>query len=66
MTEKYVVEAIERLKGDRTVIIIAHRLTTVQNCNMLYLMDAGLIVDSGSYNDLLERNKKFKDMAFVE
>ena len=66
ITEKYVVEAIEQLKGDRTVIIIAHRLTTVQNCNILYLMDGGHIIDSGSYNDLLGRSKRFKDMAFVK
>lgn len=65
LTEKYVVDAIERLKGDRTVIIIAHRLTTVQNCDILYFMDGGFIVDSGSYHDLLKRNKNFKDMAFV-
>ncbi len=63
VTEKYVVEAIERLKGERTIIMIAHRLTTVEKCDMLYLMHHGSIVDSGSYEVLIERNRDFRKMA---
>ncbi|MFA7385349.1 MAG: ABC transporter ATP-binding protein [Candidatus Paceibacterota bacterium] len=63
ITEKYVIEAIERLKEGRTVIIIAHRLTTVKNCDILYMFKEGRIVGSGTYKDLLERNSDFKLMA---
>jgi ATP-binding cassette subfamily C protein len=63
ITEKSVIEAIENLRGDRTIIMIAHRLTTVRNCDVLYFMEAGKIVDEGSYQELLQKNEKFKAMA---
>lgn len=65
VTERYVIEAIERLKGERTVIMIAHRLTTVKNCDILYMMKAGEIVDSGTYQDLITRSGEFQKMASV-
>jgi ATP-binding cassette, subfamily B, bacterial PglK len=45
ITEKYIIESIERLKGDRTVIMIAHRISTVKSCDMIYFMDQGRIID---------------------
>jgi len=63
ITEKEITKAIEKLKGERTVIIIAHRLTTVMNCNKLYLMDKGKIIDGGTYKELLHSNRQFKEMA---
>ena len=62
ITEKYVVEAIERLKGDRTIITIAHRLTTVKNCDCLYLMKDGKIIAKGSYDELLNSSEEFRKM----
>lgn len=52
-TEQEVVEAIERLRGERTVIIVAHRLSTVRKCDRLYMLDAGRVVKSGSYEQVL-------------
>jgi ATP-binding cassette subfamily C protein len=66
ITEKYVIEAIERLRGDRTIIMIAHRLTTVQNCDVIYMMDDGKIVDSGTYDELLEKSSEFRKMSLVD
>lgn len=66
ITEKEINLAIEALKGDRTIIIIAHRLTTVENCNRLYLMKDGKIVDEGNYRDLIQKNRDFRKMALVE
>lgn len=63
ITEHQIIEAIEALKGNRTVIMIAHRLTTVMNCDVLFFMENGKIVDKGSYSELLKRNHKFKEMA---
>ena len=65
ITEKEITRAIEALKGDRTVIMIAHRLSTVENCDVLYLMKDGKIVDAGDYDDLIHRNDEFKKMALV-
>ena len=66
ITEKFVIEAIERLRGDRTIIMIAHRLTTVQNCDMIYLMEEGKIVANGTYEELMENSKQFRKMSLVE
>lgn len=66
ITEKYVIEAIERLRGDRTIIMIAHRLTTVQNCDVIYLMEEGEVIDSGTYEELLIKNQKFREMSLVD
>jgi ATP-binding cassette subfamily C protein len=63
ITERYIIEAIDRLKGGRTVILIAHRLTTVRNCDVIYLMEAGRITDHGTYTELLQRNARFREMA---
>jgi ATP-binding cassette, subfamily B, bacterial PglK len=63
ITEKQIIDSIDALKGERTIVMIAHRLTTVMNCDVLYMMDQGRIVDSGTYNDLLVRNAGFREMA---
>jgi ABC-type multidrug transport system fused ATPase/permease subunit len=65
ITEKEITMAIELLKGDRTIIMIAHRLSTVENCDVLYLMKDGEITDSGSYEELVENNREFRKMALV-
>ena len=65
LTEKYIVEEIEKLKGYRTVIIIAHRLTTVQNCDTIYYMEKGELIDSGTYVELISNNPSFKKLALI-
>jgi ATP-binding cassette, subfamily B, bacterial PglK len=66
ITEKYVINAIESLKGTRTIIMIAHRLTTVMNCDRLFLMQNGKIVSKGSYDELLENSSYFREMALED
>ncbi len=66
ITEKFVIEAIERLRGDRTIIMIAHRLTTVRNCDMIYMLDNGKIIANGTYDELLETSSEFRKMSLVE
>ena len=66
ITEKFVIEAIERLRGDRTIIMIAHRLTTVRNCDIIYMMDEGEIIAQGTYDELLQTSKEFRKMSLVE
>jgi ATP-binding cassette subfamily C protein len=66
ITEKFVIEAIERLRGDRTIIMIAHRLTTVKNCDVIYLMEEGEIIAKGTYDELLKNSKEFRRMSLVE
>jgi len=52
-TESRVTEAIKSLSGTKTMIIIAHRLTTVQHCDSIYLIDKGRIEKSGSYSEVV-------------
>lgn len=51
-TEKSVMEAINALHGEKTLIIIAHRLSTVANCDWIYKMEQGCVIDAGSFEKL--------------
>ena len=63
ITEKIIMDAIHEFSGKKTIIMIAHRLKTVQKCDIIYLMDQGKIVDQGKYEELVEKNTQFKKMA---
>jgi len=63
ITEKIIMDAIHDFSGQKTIVMIAHRLKTVQKCDIIYLMDQGKIVDQGTYQELLEKNSQFKEMA---
>ena len=52
-TESEIVEEIKRLKGKKTIIVIAHRLTTVQHCDRIYYLEKGKIVNSGPPSKIL-------------
>ncbi|MDX9740776.1 MAG: ATP-binding cassette domain-containing protein [Gammaproteobacteria bacterium] len=62
-TETAVMDAIDRLSGQKTIIMIAHRLATVRNCDCLHLMTRGRLVASGSYEELLATQPEFRRMA---
>ncbi len=62
-TEREIVEAIESLRNERTIIIIAHRLSTVRACDRLVYMAKGKIVDVGTWEQLLARNADFRRMV---
>jgi ABC-type multidrug transport system fused ATPase/permease subunit len=63
LTEKKIMESIYKLASDITVLIIAHRLNTVKECNMIYYMDEGKIIDKGGYDELMDSNPKFKNLS---
>lgn len=63
LTEKAVMEAVDNLSGKKTIIMIAHRLTTVQNCDVIYLMSRGRVVDSGNFEGLVESSEEFRAMS---
>jgi ATP-binding cassette, subfamily B, bacterial PglK len=56
-TEHLVNEAINSLSGLKTLIIIAHRLSTVEQCDRLYRLEKGRIIQSGSYQELVLKNQ---------
>ncbi len=59
-TEQAVMEAIDSLMGTRTIILIAHRLTTLKKCNRIYIMEKGEIKEQGTYEELKEHSAYFK------
>lgn len=65
-TEKEIQESIDRLQGNYTIIIIAHRLATIQNADMVVLMNQGEIVDAGTFSELVDRQERFKKMVELQ
>ena len=63
ITEDAVMDAIHGLMHKKTVIIIAHRLTTIQECETIYLMKQGTITASGTYKELIQNSEQFRAMA---
>lgn len=63
ITEKLIMDAIHDFSGKKTIIMIAHRLATVKQCDIIYLLANGEVVDAGSYEDLSQRNITFRRMA---
>ncbi|MFW3355554.1 ABC transporter ATP-binding protein [Aliarcobacter butzleri] len=63
ITEKMIMQAIHDFTGKKTIVMIAHRLKTVEKCDIIYFMEKGKVVDSGTYIELVEKNHKFRKMA---
>ncbi len=65
VTEQEVMQAIEGLHGQRTIILIAHRLTTVRKCDVIFEFENGGIARRGTYDELLASSERFRRMAGV-
>ncbi len=62
-TEQSVMRSIEGLGHDLTILIIAHRLTTVQHCNVIVELEHGRVVAQGTYEQLRESSPSFREMT---
>ena len=65
-SEKMVQKAIEVLMKDRTVLVIAHRLSTVQNANKIVVLDKGKILEVGSHNELYEKGGLYRRLYDIQ
>ena len=63
VTEKMIMQAVHRFGGEKTIIMIAHRLKTVEKCDQIFFIDGGKVADQGTYQELIETNESFKNMA---
>jgi ATP-binding cassette subfamily C protein len=60
ITERDVTETFENLRGEKTLLAIAHRLHTLKNCDRLFFLHEGRLVDVGTFSELLKRNESFR------
>jgi HlyD family secretion protein len=63
VTERAIMDAIDDFSGNKTIIMIAHRLSTIKNCDVIFLLENGLVAAHGSYLELSENSKLFKRMS---
>ncbi len=63
ITERVVMEAVQNVRADKTIILIAHRLSTVRTCDTIFLMEHGRVVAQGTYDELVSGNETFRKMA---
>ena len=62
----HIQESIENMKGQHTIVIVAHRLSTIKNVDRIYFLDNGNIVDSGTFDELFNNNEQFQKMFLME
>ena len=61
-TQKEISEAIDNLKGEYTILIVAHRLSTVIDCDRIFVVDNGKIIDVGTHDELMKKSKFYKSL----
>lgn len=59
-------KSIDELKGKSTIVIVAHRLSTIRNVDKIFFLDNGNIIDVGTFEQLFENNVKFRNMFYAE
>lgn len=66
ITEAEVVSAIDKLPGEKTILMIAHRLSTVRECDQIIVLDRGRVAGFSTWDDLLDRVPAFKRLVSAE
>lgn len=66
ISEKIIVDTIDELSTNKTIIAIAHRLATIKDFDIIYVMDNGEIVDSGSHNELIEKSHIYRRLNSID
>ena len=65
ITEAQLIRTLDTLKGQRTIIVVAHRLTTIRNCDKIVLITGGKIAEIGRYDELMVRSSEFQRLALL-
>jgi ATP-binding cassette, subfamily B, bacterial PglK len=63
LTEQELMATLERLRGRYTTVLIAHRMSSVRSCNLIYELESGKLVGSGTYDGLLQSSEAFRRMV---
>ena len=64
--QEEVKKSIDGLKGRSTIVIVAHRLSTIKDSDIIFFLDEGKIIDQGTFDELFANNEKFKSMFLAE
>jgi ATP-binding cassette subfamily C protein len=62
-TERDIVESIETLRHSRTMVVVAHRLSTVRGCDRLFFVRAGRVIQMGTWSELYDSNDEFRQLV---
>jgi subfamily B ATP-binding cassette protein MsbA len=65
-SENLIQKSIESLRHSKTILIIAHRLSTVRHADLICVMSAGRIVEQGTHDELMSRQGKYADMVNLQ
>jgi len=65
-SERLIQQATERISKATTVIVVAHRLSTILNADYIYVLKSGKVVEEGNYLELMQKNGKFKNMVELQ
>ena len=63
VTEKLIMQAIHDFSGQKTIILIAHRLNTIEKCDQVFYFEGGRLSNQGTFKELLQHNPQFRAMA---
>jgi ABC-type multidrug transport system fused ATPase/permease subunit len=63
VTENALLEALQALAGQKTIVMVAHRLSTVRGCDCICVMEQGRIVERGRYDELIAGSQRFRSLA---
>lgn len=66
LTERAVMDAVQNVRNQKTIIMIAHRLTTVRDCDAIFLLENGQVASVGTFDELVAKNETFRRMAANE
>jgi ABC-type multidrug transport system fused ATPase/permease subunit len=62
-SQRKVQNALDKVMNDRTSIVIAHRLTTIQKCDRLIVLDQGVVSEEGTYDELIRSGGQFAQIS---
>ena len=65
-TEKEILDTLSKIRENKTTILIAHRISTIKNMDKIIFIDGGKVIDIGTHNDLIKKNKEYRDYVLLQ